>query len=125
KEFFGQLAPLRWPSAAPAAGNPDSSWWRRRPVMVTVHHKPAYLVGGSTIVFDSPEAPAQLRQLTGSAPTPDEARRGTIAHGILAAHNTSGSEQEMKIKFDCLASHDITYVGIIQTAKASGLEQFP
>ena len=93
--------------------------------MVTVHHKPAYLVGGSTIVFDSPEAPAQLRQLTGSAPTPDEARRGTIAHGILAAHNTSGSEQEMKIKFDCLASHDITYVGIIQTAKASGLEQFP
>ncbi len=50
--------------------------------------------------------------------------KGTISHGILNSHN-SGSENDLKIKFDSLVSHDITYVGIIQTAKASGLKEFP
>ena len=57
--------------------------------------------------------------------SPDEARRGTIAHAILQAHNTSGDEKKLKIRFDAMLSHDITYVGIIQTARASGLTEFP
>ncbi|MGN1318526.1 MAG: hydratase, partial [Lachnospirales bacterium] len=57
--------------------------------------------------------------------TKDEATKNTIAYGILEAHNTSGNMDNLKIKFDCMASHDITYVGIIQTASASGMEKFP
>ena len=52
------------------------------------------------------------------------ARKGTMAYRILHAHNR-GTEEDLKLKFDAIASHDITYVGIIQTAKASGLEKFP
>lgn len=55
----------------------------------------------------------------------DEARKGTIAYSILTAHNTSGNDKDLKIRFDAMASHDITYVGIIQTARASGLTSFP
>ena len=55
----------------------------------------------------------------------DTARRGTMAYSILTAHNTSGDDRKLRIKFDALASHDITYVGIIQTARASGLTEFP
>ena len=55
----------------------------------------------------------------------EEAAKNTIAYGILEAHNTSGNMDSLKIKFDCMASHDITYVGIIQTARASGMEKFP
>jgi len=57
--------------------------------------------------------------------TAEEAAKNTIAYGILTAHNTSGNDDKLKIKFDAMASHDITYVGIIQTARASGLEKFP
>ena len=57
--------------------------------------------------------------------TPDEGRRRTMTYGILAAHNTSGDDRRLKLRFDAMASHDITYVGIIQTARASGLERFP
>ncbi len=56
---------------------------------------------------------------------PDEGRRRTMTYGILAAHNTSGDDRRLKLRFDAMASHDITYVGIIQTARASGLERFP
>jgi aconitate hydratase len=56
---------------------------------------------------------------------PEQGRCGTIAYGILQSHNTSGNMAQLKIKFDAMASHDITYVGIIQTARASGLERFP
>ena len=55
----------------------------------------------------------------------ETARKNTIAYGILSSHNTSGDDKALKIKFDALASHDITYVGIIQTARASGLDRFP
>ncbi len=66
------------------------------------------------------------RELVASCPlSDDEARRGTIAFGILSSHNLSGKPGKLKIKFDAMASHDITYVGIIQTARASGLEKFP
>ena len=63
-------------------------------------------------------------QLTADVPA-EEACKGTIAYGILNAHNTSGNMDKLKIKFDALVSHDITYVGIIQTARASGLKEFP
>ena len=74
--------------------------------------KGAYLVNG---------------KLTENAPglTQDEARKKTIAYSILQKHNTSSDEEKLKIKFDKITSHDITYVGIIQTARASGLEKFP
>ncbi len=63
---------------------------------------------------------------TDSCPVPAlEARKGTIAHSILATHNVSGNEEELSLRFDAMASHDITYVGIIQTARASGLTEFP
>ena len=55
----------------------------------------------------------------------NEAKKNTMAYRILEAHNTSGNMDKLKIKFDAMASHDITYVGIIQTARASGLEEFP
>ena len=55
----------------------------------------------------------------------DESKKNTIAYGILSKHNKSGSMDKLNIKFDALASHDITYVGIIQTARASGLKEFP
>lgn len=55
----------------------------------------------------------------------EEAKKGTIAWSILSSHNTSGNMDKLKIKFDSLASHDITFVGIVQTAKASGMERFP
>ncbi|MEG2120415.1 MAG: hydratase, partial [Pseudoflavonifractor sp.] len=58
-------------------------------------------------------------------PLPETARRGTMTHAILSAHNTSGDGQNLRLRFDAMASHDITYVGIIQTARASGLTAFP
>ena len=58
--------------------------------------------------------------------TPDEARENTITYGILRAHDVDGSKgKKMRIRFDAMVSHDITYVGIIQTARASGLDKFP
>ncbi len=57
--------------------------------------------------------------------SPAQARKNTIAYSILKAHNKSNDDKNLKIKFDALVSHDITYVGIIQTARASGLREFP
>ena len=86
----------------------------------------AYLVNGTEIIEDTPEAQARLQALAGpDAPSKEEAAKGTIAYGILEAHNTSDNMEKLKIRFDKLTSHDITYVGIIQTARASGLEKFP
>ncbi|WP_346683181.1 hydratase [Megasphaera stantonii] len=91
--------------------------------MIQLYEGGAYLVHGSELVPER-EA-ARVEQLTGKVPDKDEARKGTIAYSILQAHNTSGSMDHLKIKFDAMASHDITFVGIIQTAKASGMETFP
>ena len=79
--------------------------------MITLHNGGVYLVDGE--VRHSHDMPAC------------EARKNTMAAGILAAHNTSGDEKNLKIKFDAMVSHDITYVGIIQTARASGMKEFP
>ena len=87
--------------------------------MVKLYEDGIYLRGGSEIV---PAAEAAERGIT---QTPEDAKRGTIAYSILQAHNTSGNPEALKIRFDAMASHDITFVGIIQTARASGMEQFP
>lgn len=91
--------------------------------MVKLYDGGAYLVNGTEIVPES-EA-AKIESLTGKKANKDEAKKGTIAYGIMGAHNTSGDMENLKIKFDAMASHDITFVGIIQTAKASGMEKFP
>ncbi|MBR1440483.1 MAG: hydratase [Lachnospiraceae bacterium] len=84
----------------------------------------AYLVKGE-LIEESAEAIAQIKAKTGADVTPESAAKGTMAYGILSAHNTSGDTEKLKIRFDKLTSHDITYVGIIQTARASGLTKFP
>ena len=91
--------------------------------MVQLYDGGAYLVNQTELV---PEAEAaRVEQLTGKSVTKEEAKKGTIAYSILKAHNTSGNMENLQIKFDALTSHDITFVGIIQTAKASGMERFP
>ena len=87
--------------------------------MVKLYEDGIYLRSGSEVV---PAAEAAERGIT---QTPEDAKRGTIAYSILQAHNTSGDPEALKIRFDAMASHDITFVGIIQTARASGMEQFP
>lgn len=83
-----------------------------------------YLVNGSELIEDGPEAAAAL-SAKGKTADKAEAAKNTMAWGILHRHNVSGDEKKLEIKFDKLTSHDITYVGIIQTARASGLEKFP
>lgn len=93
--------------------------------MIELTQGGAYLLNGTEIVPDSADAAAQIRNKTGREISKSEAAKNTIAYGILESHNTSGSMEKLKIKFDKLTSHDITFVGIIQTARASGLQKFP
>ena len=93
--------------------------------MITLQQGGAYLVNGTEIVAEGPEAAAALKAKTGKEITREEASKNTIAYGILESHNTSGNMDKLKIRFDKLTSHDITFVGIIQTARASGLQKFP
>lgn len=93
--------------------------------MIKLHQGGVYLVNGKDVVPDDADAPAVLSAKYGKQTDKEQARKGTIAHSILTAHNTSGDGDKLKIKFDAMASHDITYVGIVQTARASGLEKFP
>ena len=91
--------------------------------MVKLHDGGVYLVNGETLV---PEAEAaKVEQMTGKAVAKEEAKKGTIAYGIMKAHNQSENMDKLQIKFDAMVSHDITFVGIIQTARASGMEKFP
>jgi len=95
----------------------------------------AYLLNGEVLLEDQgqvtvDEVNARLAEIGGGSVDaaqldPAVARQNTIAYSILKAHNTSGDMTQLKLRFDALASHDITYVGIIQTARASGLKQFP
>jgi aconitate hydratase len=114
--------------------------------MVKVIKQGVYLFKGREIVEDTPENAAKISSLVkgglaggGSGEAKEKARRGTIAAGILLAHDASGgdpspppslpspdlSRKELRLNFDVLASHDITFVNIIQTAKVSGLDEFP
>ena len=89
--------------------------------MVKLFDKGVYLLNGTEIAKSAEEAKAK----TGQEVSQEEAARNTMAYRILEAHNTSGNMERLQIKFDKLTSHDITFVGIIQTARASGLEKFP
>ena len=91
--------------------------------MIQLFSEGAYLVDGTTLVKES-EVGA-LKQLVGEKVSKEDAAKNTIAYGILRDHNTSGNMEKLQIKFDKLTSHDITFVGIIQTARASGIEKFP
>ena len=92
--------------------------------MIELFNTGAYLLNGTELVKDDADAQKVLASKNINV-TKEEAAKNTIAYGILEAHNTSGNMDSLKIKFDCMASHDITYVGIIQTARASGMEKFP
>ena len=84
----------------------------------------AYYARGEWVPADG-NAPAALAAKGFDAAAVAKAKTGTMAYNIMQAHNTSGDAENLKIKFDAMASHDITFVGIIQTARASGLEKFP
>ena len=85
--------------------------------MIKLYDNGVYLLNGTEIVEDTGNVQVPLSK--------EEAAENTMAYGILNAHNTSGNMKNLQIKFDKLTSHDITFVGIIQTARASGLQKFP
>ncbi len=89
--------------------------------MLKLYDNGIYLVNGETIC----SCPEEVTQKTGRTVDAKEAEKGTMAYGILQAHNKSGDPDQLQLKFDSMTSHDITYVGIIQTARASGMKQFP
>lgn len=93
--------------------------------MIELTQGGAYLLNGTELIFDGADAAAQIKNKTGRDVSKSEAAKNTIAYGILESHNASGNMEKLKIKFDKLTSHDITFVGIIQTARASGLQKFP
>jgi len=94
--------------------------------MVKLYDKGVYLVNGRDIIEDTNDAAAAIYQKTGLKDVDkDTAKKATMAYEILKNHNTSGNMENLKLKFDKLISHDITYVGILLTARASGLEKFP
>ena len=94
-----------------------------------------YLIRGKQVIPDKAgltldelnrfAAKEGLPSLTARDMEPEIAKTATIAHQILSKHNTSNDLKDLKLQFDALASHDITYVGIVQTARASGLKEFP
>ena len=91
--------------------------------MIKLYDGGAFLINGKDIVPEKDASGAAAA--AGRNLDKEEARKGTIAYGILKAHNTSDNMDKLKIKFDAMASHDITFVGIVQTAKASGMKEFP
>jgi len=94
--------------------------------MIKLFENGVYLLNGTEILEDCNEAAVAIQAKTGiSDIKKDNAKQGTMAYDILKTHNTSGNMNQLKVKFDKLTSHDITFVGIIQTARASGLEKFP
>lgn len=93
--------------------------------MIQLYEGGAYLVNGTELIADGADSKEQVKQLTGSDISKEDAAKNTIAYSILKAHNTSENMDKLQIKFDKLTSHDITFVGIIQTARASGLTKFP
>lgn len=94
--------------------------------MIKLFSNGVYLISNREIVEDCNEVNSILaNKLGNNYPSKENAKKNTIAYNILKEHNTSENMDKLKIKFDKLASHDITFVGIIQTARASGLEKFP
>ena len=81
----------------------------------------AWLVNGNQVIPDGPEAAAAVEAAVGKKPVKEEAKKETISYGILESHNTSDNMENLKIRFDKLTSHDITFVGIIQTVSYTHL----
>ena len=94
-------------------------------LMIKMTQGGAYLVDGVEYIEDSANALEVVKNKTGINISKEKAAEETIAYGILKAHNTADNMDKLRIRFDKLTSHDITFVGIIQTARASGLEKFP
>lgn len=93
--------------------------------MIKLGTSGAWLLNGKEVIEDGSEALAEIKAKTGHEVSKAEAAKETIAYSILEKHNTSDNMDKLKLRFDKLTSHDITFVGIIQTARASGLEKFP
>lgn len=94
--------------------------------MIKLFSNGVYLINNKEIIEDSKNIDLILKNKLGNNYVDKErAKKNTIAYNILKEHNTSNNMEKLKIKFDKLVSHDITFVGIIQTARASGLERFP
>ncbi len=93
--------------------------------MIKLYEKGAYVINGTEIIDEQSASAKTLSDKLDEVCTREAAAANTLAYEILQAHNTSGNMEKLKIKFDKLTSHDITFVGIIQTARASGLEKFP
>lgn len=93
--------------------------------MIKLYETGVYLLNGREIIPDDGNAAAAIQSKTGQAADKTQAKKGTMAWSIIKSHDTSSDENVLRIKFDSLTAHDITYVGIIQTAIASGMEQFP
>ena len=91
--------------------------------MIRLSENGAYIVNGE-VLEDGADIGERLGEM-GVSITKEEAKKNTLAYGILRAHNKSEDMENLKLKFDCLASHDITFVGIVQTAIASGIKKFP
>ena len=89
--------------------------------MIRLYDTGVYLVNGTDLVTD----PAEVAAKTGKKVTKEAAQQGTMAYGILKSHNQSADMDNLRLKFDSMTSHDITYVGIIQTARASGMTEVP
>ncbi len=99
--------------------------YKEEECVIKLYEGGAYLVNGTDIIEDGADQESILKSKTGSFVSKEEASKNTIAYDILKSHNTSDNMEKLQIKFDKLTSHDITFVGIIQTARASGLEKFP
>ncbi|MBP3470068.1 MAG: hydratase [Lachnospiraceae bacterium] len=93
--------------------------------MIQLYEGGAFLINGTELIADTPDAVQAVAAKTGKTVSVADAKKATIAYDILKNHNTSDNMDKLKIKFDKLTSHDITFVGIIQTARASGLQKFP
>ncbi|MGN0326425.1 MAG: hydratase [Lachnospiraceae bacterium] len=93
--------------------------------MIQLYEGGAFLINGTELIADTPDAVQAVAAKTGKTVSVADAKKATIAYDILKNHNTSDNMEKLKIKFDKLTSHDITFVGIIQTARASGLQKFP
>lgn len=94
--------------------------------MINLYNEGAYLLNGNDLIFNSKESDECIKSKLGEKYlNKEEAKKNTIAYGILQNHNKSGDPDKLQLKFDALTSHDITFVGIVQTARASGLEKFP
>ena len=89
--------------------------------MISLYDGGVYLVNGTSLIPESD--PAKVEAMTGKAADKKEAKKGTIAYSILSAHNTADNMEHLKLRFDAMASHDITFVGIVQTAKDEAAQE--